>query len=132
MDTTTERQVRSVLEKISKNYKGDKELKQVYDQAYDKAIERIESQPPNKRELARNVLSWLTYAQRALTIEELCHALAVEPGKEKLYQDNIPDVEEVVSVCVGLVAVDEKSNIIRFVHNTTQEYFEREIGRAHV
>ena len=30
-----------------------------------------------------------------------------------------------VSVCAGLVTVDEDSNIIRLVHYTTQEYFER-------
>lgn len=30
-----------------------------------------------------------------------------------------------VSVCAGLVTVDEQSNIIRLVHYTTQDYFER-------
>jgi hypothetical protein len=44
---------------------------------------------------------------------------------EKLDEDNIPDVEDIVSVCAGLVTVDEKSDIIRLVHYTTQEYFER-------
>lgn len=34
-------------------------------------------------------------------------------------------MEDVISVCAGLVTVDEESNIIRFVHYTTQEYFER-------
>jgi hypothetical protein len=57
----------------------------VYDQAYDEAIKRIESQPPKKRGLARNVLSWITYAQRALTIGELCHSLAVELGEKELH-----------------------------------------------
>jgi hypothetical protein len=28
-------------------------------------------------------------------------------------------------VCAGLVAVDKESSIIRLVHYTTQEYFER-------
>ena len=37
----------------------------------------------------------------------------------------IPDVEDMVSVCAGLVTVDQESNIIRLVHYTTQEYFER-------
>ena len=30
-----------------------------------------------------------------------------------------------VSVCAGLVTVDEESDIIRLVHYTTQEFFER-------
>ena len=37
----------------------------------------------------------------------------------------MPDVEDVISVCAGLVAVDEESKIIRLVHYTTQEFFER-------
>ena len=30
-----------------------------------------------------------------------------------------------ISVCAGLVTIDEESSIIRLVHYTTQEYFER-------
>jgi len=30
-----------------------------------------------------------------------------------------------ISVCAGLVTVTKESNIIRLVHYTTQEYFER-------
>ena len=30
-----------------------------------------------------------------------------------------------VSVCAGLVTIDEQSNVIRLVHYTTQEFFER-------
>ena len=60
-----------------------------------------------------------------MTIGELCHALAVEPGESELDPDKIPDVEDMVSVCAGLVTVDDESNIIRLVHYTTQEYFER-------
>ncbi|KAF1962050.1 ankyrin [Byssothecium circinans] len=46
----------------------------------------------------------------------------VELDEEELDEDNIPDVEEIVSVCAGLVTVDEESNIIRLVHYTTQDY----------
>ncbi|RYP26030.1 hypothetical protein DL768_011840 [Monosporascus sp. mg162] len=95
------------------------------DEAYDEAIKRIDSQLPDDSALAKTVLSWITYAQRPLTTEELCHALAMEPGEDVLDQDNIPDVEDIVSVCAGLVTVDRESNIIRLVHYTTQEYFER-------
>ncbi|RDL36103.1 Uncharacterized protein BP5553_06715 [Venustampulla echinocandica] len=94
-------------------------------EAYDDAIERIESQLPEESELAKNVLSWITYAMRQLTTKELSHALAVEAGELELDQDNIPDIEDIVSVCAGLVAVDEESDVIRLVHYTTQEYFER-------
>ncbi len=36
-----------------------------------------------------------------------------------------PDIEDMVSVCAGLVTVDEESDIIRLVHYTAREYFER-------
>jgi len=77
------------------------------------------------RLLARRVLSWMTYVQRLLTTGELCHAVGVEAGDKELDDDNIPDVEDVASVCAGLVTLDEESKIIRLVHYTTQEYFER-------
>lgn len=124
LDVTT-KEVKSVLNKLSKDSKDPKELGQVYDEAYNEAIKRIEAQLPRRRALAKSVLSWITYAQRLLTIVELSHALAVELGEEELDQDNIPNIEDVVSVCAGLVTVDEDSNIIRLVHYTIQEYFER-------
>jgi len=95
------------------------------EEAYDEAIERIEGQLPEECELAKSVLSWITYAERQLTTKELSHALAVEAGESELDEDNIPDIDDMISVCAGLVAVDEESDVIRLVHYTTQEYFER-------
>ncbi|RYP10462.1 hypothetical protein DL764_000645 [Monosporascus ibericus] len=118
LDKRTKSKVKSTLESLSK---GTKAL----DEAYDEAIKRIDSQLPEDSALAKSVLSWISYAQRPLTTGELCHALAVEPGEDELDQDNIPDVEDIISVCAGLVTVDQESNIIRLVHYTTQEYFER-------
>lgn len=37
----------------------------------------------------------------------------------------MPDIEDMVSVCAGLVTIDEQTHVIRLVHHTTQEYFER-------
>jgi hypothetical protein len=37
----------------------------------------------------------------------------------------MPDLEEVISECAVLATVDEESNIVRLVHHTAQEYFER-------
>ena len=116
----TKKAIKSTLERLPK---GSTAL----DKAYDEAIERIESQLPEESELTKNVLSWITYAQRSLTTKELSYALAVEAGESKLDKDNIPDIEDMISVCAGLVAVDEESDVIRLVHYTTQEYFERVI-----
>src|ERR1700734_373497 len=80
LDKDTKKKVRTALMKLSK---GDEAL----NQAYDEAIERIEGQLPGNRTRAKSVLSWIIYARRPLTTEELCHALAVEQGDEDLDLD---------------------------------------------
>ncbi|KAJ6264531.1 ankyrin repeat [Drechslerella dactyloides] len=96
-----------------------------YKVAYDEAMERINNQNPDFRRLASQVLLWIVCAKRPLTKRELQHALAVEPEADQpeLDKDNIPDLRDIVSVCAGLVAIDEESNIVRLIHFTTQEYF---------
>ena len=86
---------------------------------------QINSQIKDGKELAKQVLSWITCTKRQLTISELQHALAVEAGESQINVENLCSVEDMVSVCAGLVTVDEETNIIRLVHYTTQEYFER-------
>ncbi|EGY23844.1 ankyrin repeat protein [Verticillium dahliae VdLs.17] len=76
-------------------------------------------------DLAKKVLSWITCAKRQLTTSEIQHALAIQEGDSELEEEGIPSVEDVVSVCVGLVETDEESSIIRLVHRTAQEYFQR-------
>lgn len=117
-DKTTPKQVKSTLAILSHGAAA-------LDDAYSEALERIEGQKAGHVELAKNALTWITFAKRPLTTVELCCALAVEPGEAELDPDNIPDVNEIVSVCAGLVVVDQESAIVRLVHYTTQEYFER-------
>jgi hypothetical protein len=109
--------IRTALEKLPSGSRA-------YDETYTAAMERIEGQVDSK-ELAKRVLSWIICAKRLLSATELQHALAVEVGEPKLDNDNLPQVEDMVSVCEGLVTVDEESNIIRLVHYTMQEYFKR-------
>ncbi|UPL04021.1 hypothetical protein LCI18_014955 [Fusarium solani-melongenae] len=96
-----------------------------YDSAYEEAMNRIEDQNRDKRDMAKKTLLWITCAKERLTKSELQEALAVEIGERELDQDNLPDMEDVASVCAGLVAIDEESDVVRLVHYTTQDYFER-------
>ncbi|KAH9892130.1 hypothetical protein F4778DRAFT_772870 [Xylariomycetidae sp. FL2044] len=96
-----------------------------YDEAYKNAMKRIEGQIQFQARRAKQVLSWITCARRPLTKWELQHALGVKVGKPNLDQGDLPKIEDLVSVCAGLVTVDEESNVIRLVHYTTQSYFER-------
>ncbi|KAF2628821.1 ankyrin repeat domain-containing protein [Macroventuria anomochaeta] len=119
------RTAKDVKINLSKLPKGAAAL----DVAYRDALERIEGQLEGDRALAKKVLSWITLAKRPLTTAEICCALAVEPDETTIDPDNVPNSEDLVSVCAGLVIVDTESAIIRLVHYTTQEYFER-IGDA--
>ena len=116
-DQTTKKKV---LTRVKSLRKGSEAL----NQAYKDALSRIDAQLAGHRDLAKRALSWITYAQRPLSTKELCLALAIEPGECALDHDNIDKVEDVISVCAGLVTVDEESSIIRLVHYTAQEYFE--------
>ncbi|KAJ5560253.1 hypothetical protein N7513_002652 [Penicillium frequentans] len=119
--STTRREIRNALKAIPKGTDG-------YDYAYNEAVMRIKCQPPLSRRRARKALSWLTCATRQLSIPELEHALATEGGDSEFDMDNITAYDEILSVCAGLVTVDEESNVIRLVHYTVQEYLERTQG----
>ena len=95
------------------------------DNTYDEAIWRIESQNKEEVNLAKKVLCWISYAFRPLTVTEIQHGLAVKPGDVALDEEALPDKDDLVSLCAGLVTIDWESNIIRLLHYTTQEYFER-------
>jgi hypothetical protein len=95
------------------------------DEAYKKAIEQIQRQRGDLPRDALLTFSWIVNARRQITVPELRDALAVEIGKSALDEDNIPTVEHITKACAPLVVVDEESSIIRLVHYTTQEYFER-------
>ncbi|KAF2496560.1 hypothetical protein BU16DRAFT_507020 [Lophium mytilinum] len=96
-----------------------------YDRSYDDIMGRIKGQVGDYQQLAMESLSWITKTKRPLTATELQFALAIEIGEPRFDEENIPELEDIISVCAGLVTVDEKSRIIRLVHYTTQDYFER-------
>jgi hypothetical protein len=94
------------------------------DVMYEEAMKRINGQEEEFRDLAKQVLSWVTHTKRPLTTVELQHAVAVRDGAVELDKDFVPDIEDLTSVCVGLVTIEEQSDIIRWIHYTTQEYIE--------
>lgn len=98
---------------------------EAYDHVYSEAMERIEGQLADAEALAKGALSLITYAKRPLTTLELQHALALKTGQAKFDEGGIPDIEDIVAVCAGLATVDEEGGVIRLVHYTAQEYFER-------
>ncbi|RAH45299.1 Pfs, NACHT and Ankyrin domain protein, partial [Aspergillus brunneoviolaceus CBS 621.78] len=112
------RAVRTALERLPRG-------SDAYDYAYSEAMQRIKSQVPASRTIALKALMWITGAKRQLRVLELQHALAIEDGDTELDASGIPSVAYILSVCAGLVTVDEGSDSMRLVHYTTQEYFNR-------
>jgi ankyrin repeat protein len=115
-DKLRKREVLSTLNNLSKGLTA-------LDDAYVEATKRIDGQLPGQCSLAKRTISWITNAKRPFTTAELCHAVSIELDDTAL--EDVYDVEDILSVCAGLVAVDKESNIIRLVHYTTEEYFKR-------
>ena len=94
------------------------------DGAYDATLQRIKGQSRGKSALGMAALVWISRSERPMRTGELCDALAVEIGSRCMERDNIPSEQTLLASCLGLVTVDE-SSIVRLVHFTLQEYFDR-------
>jgi ankyrin repeat protein len=129
---------RSVLGKVEWTLKNLPEGLKELDKAYDDVITRILAQDEEDVAMAEQILTWLFYAVRPLTLEELRHALAVklavdvDPNATQLDDDFLPYEEVIVSVCAGIATLHPESNTIAFVHYTTKEYFKRRLERKDV
>jgi len=90
--------------------------------AYDATIERIKAQGRARSRLGIGALMWISYAERPLSPDELCHALAIELGSTDFNADNIPSITTLMGCCQGLITVDKKSSKVRLIHYTLPEY----------
>ena len=101
------------------------------DDLYRETLERIRKQPGEDGTLGMRVLSWITHTRRPLSVEELRHGLAVEYDDSEepdgdFDPENLLSPRSLVDVCAGLVVIDPRSQTIRLVHYTTQEFFNKE------
>ena len=102
------------------------------DETYKEAMRRIHNQSEDDVLLAERVIYWLSYALQPLTMLKLQHAIAaqdVEKEDRFIDSDSLPTDDIMIAVCCGLVIIDTESQIIRLVHYTTQDYFERARGQ---
>ncbi|GKU08442.1 hypothetical protein FLAG1_09784 [Fusarium langsethiae] len=129
-DKLTLNEIRSAIETFRNQGQGlgEDQKDQVLARAYEQTMERISGQMPGMKTLAIKVLSWITCTKRQLSTSELQHALAIKTGKLELDPGDLTPIGDMVSVCAGLVTIDEESGIIRLVHHTAQQYFERSQG----
>jgi hypothetical protein len=81
---------------------------------------------------AMEILKWTFLAQRGLKLEELRHALAVEPEDTELDWDNFVDAERSLDCCLGLVIIDDSTSTVRLVHKSLQDYLKTEYEQNHL
>ena len=98
-------------------------------QVYGELLDRIEGQSPEDAALALRALYWIFHAVRPLTVAEIQCALAIEAEDAELDKDGEPDRDLLVSVCAGMVVIDNETDTISLVHYTAQEYFQNSAGR---
>ncbi|KAK1464153.1 hypothetical protein CMEL01_12914 [Colletotrichum melonis] len=107
-------------------------------EVYHQAMDRIKTNSVSKRILAIHALSWVVYAKRALTVDELLHAVAIRSAPPSSFTDNEPRknllptssnmcTEEVLlSACIGLIVVvpggSASERTVRLAHATAAEF----------
>ncbi|KAJ7266772.1 ankyrin repeat domain-containing protein [Mycena rebaudengoi] len=114
---TTKNTIKAVREAL-------KSLPTDLENTYDDAMDRIEAQSQEDRDIAKRILIWIANAKRPLSVAELQEAIAIEPGTKTLDQDGLLDPDIFLSVCAGLVVINHADGSVRFIHYTTQNYID--------
>lgn len=94
-------------------------------EAYKKTSFMIEKS--DHSEWAYRVISWVFYARRPLSVDELSEALAAQTQRGNNCLDMNyapPDIQIVISYCSGLIVANPSTEKIEFVHLTAYQYFE--------
>lgn len=104
---------------------------QLYEEAYIRTLERINTMPDGHPELARQALAWVLYSPVPLAPNELIHALAIKPPDRSLRVrkstlGNFYHIQDVITKCVGLITVEGDS--IRLAHFTAHQYLAKNIS----
>ncbi|KAH6907916.1 hypothetical protein BKA70DRAFT_1282843 [Coprinopsis sp. MPI-PUGE-AT-0042] len=114
-DCTSIREVHQTLEDFPPS------IEDVYLQTW----KRILNQPSNKASLAKRVLVWVIYAKRSLRVDQLRHAVATCPITHEFDASRLVSSETLITLCRGLLAVEEESSMVRLVHYTAKDTLER-------
>ena len=91
-------------------------------QTFEETLKRIQRQPQSRVKLAIDILMWIAFAMRPLTVSKLQYALAVPIRTRWFDKDPIRRPKVLVDVCAGLVTIEENSDIIRVAHYTVKDF----------
>ena len=66
---------------------------------------------------------WASAARRPLSLLEMREIIAIHDGQKHLSQSVfLPNVNNMVPWCAGLLELDEEERVVRFTHQTVREY----------
>jgi hypothetical protein len=79
---------------------------------------------PSQKEFAFQIMSWIYRTPRGLLMDELREALVVEDGDKEFNDEAISSPKYIVEKCAALVIYDDHTGVVRFSHETVQEYLQ--------
>ena len=92
------------------------------DPTYDEVIKRIEERDPFLASTARKLITWISLAERPLSIEELQYALAIEPEDTHLVSSRVLRRDACFEICPEILEL-QREDTLGFVHYSAQEHF---------
>jgi hypothetical protein len=95
------------------------DLEETYSEACDR-MKRPLSQP--RQQVLQQLLLWVSWVYRPLSISELEHALATKPGCSSINAETILPIAEIVTWSAGLLLID-RMNYVHFIHPTAARFF---------
>lgn len=97
--------------------------------AYAATVDRINAKPGSYCKLARQVLMWMTFAWRPMSMAEMKYVLAIRcMGQDILDKNYYYPTDHILTACQGLIDVEESSNIMRWSHPTAKAYLQQNIS----
>ncbi|GAW23963.1 hypothetical protein ANO14919_135420 [Xylariales sp. No.14919] len=107
-----------------------KDLPKTVDGSYEDTMKRINSTANRRKNYARKIFAWISYAYRPLTAKELSHAIATPLHKTVSKKETLLSKEKITSFCCGLVEVDS-DDVVRFIHYSAEQFFKDRKGREY-
>jgi hypothetical protein len=95
-----------------------KGLERTYERLFDLLINQIHSYS----ESPLRILAWLSYLEVSVTLSGLREALALDPTAA-YSKNNMITEEFFTECCAGLLTYDDATAVIRWVHQSAEEYF---------
>ncbi|KAI0884774.1 ankyrin repeat-containing domain protein [Annulohypoxylon maeteangense] len=114
--TDTEGDIREVLEGLPK-------IPVKLEETFENSLKRIDRLNSTQRKRTYRLLSWVFHSREPLDLESLEHALSLEERDNQLNTENLPDARQIICRCQGLVAVDQRLGIVKFIHATIPQFF---------